>query len=102
MLERPVSWCGCCAGMETFDWDLAADALVWSLMVVDPAELIELSLEFDEISCERLFAKPFFQGLLEPFDLAGGLRVIGAPIERSDSCIAELGLEQHFEPAKFA
>lgn len=99
MLEGFVGWRGGGCGCEASDWDLAADSLVRSFMVVDPAELVELGLELGEVSCEGLFAEPFLQGLLEPFDLAGGLRVVGAPVERADPDVAELGLEQHFESA---
>ena len=41
---------------ESFDGDLSADALMRAFMVVDPAELVELGLELDEISSEGLLA----------------------------------------------
>ena len=46
-------------------------------MVVVVDERVELCLQLEEIAGEGLTAQPFLQGLLEPFDLAAGLGVVG-------------------------
>ena len=53
-----------------------------AFVVVDVAELVELGLELRQVSSEGLFAKPFLEGLLESFDLAGGLGVVWASGDR--------------------
>ena len=73
-----------------------------SLGVVDVAELVELSLERVEVRGEGLAAETLLEGLLEAFDLAGGLRVVGAAGGRSDPGVAQVGLEEDLEPAELA
>ena len=47
------------------------------MLVVVGAELVEATLELGEVTCQAagvvLAAQPVLEGLLEPFDLAGGL-----------------------------
>ena len=90
------------SGAEAFDGDLAADALVGALVVVDVAELVELGLQFVEVGGEGLFAEPFLQRLLEAFDLAGGLGVVGAAGDRGHAGVAETSFEDHFEAVELA
>lgn len=47
-----------------------------ALLVVDDSELVELLLELGDRGRRGLLAQPEFQGLVEPFDLALGLRVV--------------------------
>ena len=98
---RQGCWCWARwgAGVESFDRDASTDALMRPVKVVDLAELVELGLEFGDVAGEGLFAEPLLQGLLEPFDFAGRLRVVGPSSEGLDAGIAESGFEQHFEPA---
>ncbi len=53
-------------------------------MVVDPTELVELGLQLGEVGGQPAFlTQPLLQGLLEPFDFAGGLRVEWSTGDRS-------------------
>lgn len=52
--------------------------------VVVAAELIKLGLELSDGDRAGLSVEPFLQGLVESFDLAAGLRVIGAGMGEPD------------------
>jgi len=73
---------------------------VGSVVVVDVAELVELVLERGEAGGEGLAAQPSFEGLLEPFDLSGGLGVVWASGEGAHSGVAQVVFEQHFHAAQ--
>ena len=66
-------WCG----LPAFDRGDSPDAAVWPFVVVEVFEGVELMLEFVEVGGERLFAEPAFEGLVESFDFAAGLGVVG-------------------------
>ena len=71
-------------------------------MVVVVDEGVELGLEVGEVGGEWLVAEPFLEGLLEPFDLPGGLRVIRAAGGRCDAGLAQVRFEGDLEPAELA
>ena len=77
-----------------------------ALLVVVAAELVEAGLQLGEVTGQAvaavLAAQPPLEGLLEPFDLAGGLGVIGAAGERADPGVTQPGFEQHLEAAQLA
>ncbi len=57
---------------------LAAVRSVGAMVVVDEAEQVELGLELLEGARGGLLREPAFEGLVEPFDFAVGLGVLGA------------------------
>ena len=57
-----------------------AEGPVWSAGVVGLGELVELGLETDKAGGGGLSGEPPFQGLVEAFDLALGLRVVGVAV----------------------
>ena len=73
-----------------------------ALGVVDVTELVELVLQLSKIIGDGLFGEPFLQGLLEPFDFASGLRVIGTSCHWLDAGITQFCFEHHLEPAELA
>ena len=84
----------------------STDALMGSLLVVVAAERVEPGLQLGQVAGEAvetvLAAQPPLEGLLEPFDLAGGLGVIRAAGERADPGVSQAGFEQHLEAAQLA
>ena len=57
-----------------------AEGPVWSAGVVGLGELVELGLETDKAGGGGLSGEPPFQSLVEAFDLALGLRVVGVAV----------------------
>jgi hypothetical protein len=53
-------------------------------MVVVAGELVELGLQLGHGCGPGLLAQPAFEGLVEAFDLAAGLRVVGAGVPVGD------------------
>ena len=65
-----------------------------AVLVVLDEEAVEQALEFaDGGGLLRLSAEPFLQCLLEPFDLALGLGMVGLTVLLGDVQGAELSLE---------
>ena len=86
-------------GRPTLGGGLAADPAVGPLVVVVVDESVELGLEFVEISGEGLAAEPLLEGLLEAFDLAAGLGVVGAAGLGDHADGSELDFEADLEAA---
>ena len=61
-------------------WGDVAEACMWPLMVVDLNELINQILELGDGLCWWSGGDPFLHGLLEPFNLARGGRMVGAGV----------------------
>lgn len=78
----------------------AVDAVVGSLVVVVGDEGVELGLQFGEVGGRWAAAEPFLEGLLEAFDLAAGLGVVGAGRLGDDTDGAQLDLEADLEAAQ--
>jgi hypothetical protein len=97
---------GCCGGLggggggEAVVGCLAADALVGAFVVVGVAEPVELVLELVDVGGEGLSAEPLFEGLLEAFDLAGGLGVERSPGDRPDAGVAQVRFELDLDLAE--
>ena len=66
-----------------------AQCAVWSVVVVDFLEFIELLLEFCESVCWFSAAQSFFQCLVEAFDFALGLRMVGLAVLLNDSKLCQ-------------
>ena len=58
---------------------------VWALCVVDGAEGVELVLEFGQGGGSGSWGQPAFEGLVESFDLALGLGVVGMTVFLGDA-----------------
>ena len=67
------------AGVEGDQWGLAAEGPMGPEVVVEGAEGVELELELGERVGWRLAGQEALEGLVEAFDLAAGLGVVGAP-----------------------
>ena len=76
--ERMVGGSRLGVGFPNRVWGSASEAAVGPLLVVDDRELVQQGLELVERLCCGLGSEPLLEGLMEPFDLATGLRVIGA------------------------
>ena len=63
----------------------AVDAAVWALLVVVVAELVELGLQGGEGGRGVLAGEPVLQRLMQPFDLAAGLWVVGLGVGQGDA-----------------
>ena len=61
--------------------------------VVKGGELVEQHLEFDERLGGWLLVKPALEGLVEPFNLAAGGRVVRATVLLLDPKSVQLGFE---------
>lgn len=72
----------------------SADSAVRAFGVVPGAELVEHFLQFCDGGWLRPGGQPVFEGLVEPFDLALGLRVSGLAVLLLDV----VGLEEFLEP----
>lgn len=57
----------------------AVQGPVWAFVVIDVAELLQLFVEVFQGVGARLAGQPAFEGLVEAFDFALGLRVAGDP-----------------------
>ncbi|KQV07337.1 hypothetical protein ASC63_08540 [Leifsonia sp. Root112D2] len=64
---------------------VASERSVRALLVVDDAEPIELVLEVGDGVGGRLFSEPEFECLMEAFDLALGLRMVGVAVFLRDA-----------------
>lgn len=62
-----------------------SDGSVWSLLVVEVSEDVELGLEFFEAGSSGLGLEPALQGLMEPFHFALGLGVVGTSMTVVDT-----------------
>ena len=74
-------------------WCAATDRSVGSNVVVVAAEPVELAVQAGDGACGWLGGEPLLLGLLEAFDLAAGLGVVGAGVVEADTEAAELDLE---------
>ena len=61
-----------------------------SVPVVDGPEGVELHLQVSERLSSRLLGEEELEGLVEAFDLAAGLRVIGSRVDALDAEAVEL------------
>jgi hypothetical protein len=73
---------------------LAVDGSVGSGFVVVGAESEQLAGERGGRGCWGLGGEPFLLGLVEPFDLPAGLRMVGAGVVEADAEAAEFDLER--------
>lgn len=64
--------------MESLQWSSSVERSMWSLLVVDGAEGIELQLQVGKRLGRSLLGEEELQGLVEAFDFAAGLGVIGS------------------------
>jgi hypothetical protein len=71
------SWVGFGARVERGDGGLSVERAVGSVGVVGVDELVELVLERSDRGGRVLFGEELLLGLVEPFDLPAGLRVVG-------------------------
>jgi hypothetical protein len=100
MSDRSVGGTGGGKCSPAADRGPAADALVGAVVVVDLDELIELGLEGGQVGGEGSASEPALEGLLEPFDLPGGLGVVRGAGGGLDACVAEVGLEADLEASE--
>ena len=63
---------------------------MWSLLVIDGAESVELELQVGNRFGRSLSGEKELQGLVEAFDLAAGLGVIGRGVNALDAEAVEL------------
>jgi hypothetical protein len=63
--------------------------------VVVVAEGVELGLQLPQGPGSGLAGEPFLEGLVEPFDLAAGLRVVGPGVPEADAASVQGDLEDH-------
>lgn len=71
--------------------------LVGSVVVVEVPEGVELGLELDDTACRVEGGEVFLEGLVEAFELAAGLGVVGAGGDLVHAEGADPGLEDDFE-----
>ena len=71
--------------------EAALQGAVGALGVVDLAEPVELGLQLGDGGGWGLFGEPFLERLVEPFDLAVALGMVGAGVTGSDTEVAESG-----------
>jgi hypothetical protein len=64
---------------------VAADGPVWPDVVVVVTEGVQLPLQFGGGACAGLGGQPLLLGLVEAFDLAAGLRVVGPGVAEDDA-----------------
>ena len=81
------------SGIESLQRRAAVKSSMWSLLVIDGAESVELELEVGNRFGRSLSGEEELQGLVEAFDLAAGLGVIGRGVNATDAEAVELGLE---------
>jgi len=72
------------AGSEGFGGGVSLQCPVRALGVVVAGEAVQLGLEGFDRGGGFLFGEPFLLGLVEPFDLAAGLGVVGAGVVKAD------------------
>ena len=80
-----VGWGGFRGGGVGVGGGVAGEGPVGPEMVVEVAEPVELGLEVGEGGGGGLCGEPAFQGLVEAFDLALGLRVVGVAVLLGDA-----------------
>jgi hypothetical protein len=85
---------GFAAGFVGFCRGSSVDGAVRANSVVVVAEAVELGLQVTDRVGSGLVSEPFFQGLLEPLDLALGLGVVRAAVLLVDSEQVEFVLER--------
>jgi len=88
--------------MESLQWRAAVEGSVGTLLVVDGAEGIKLQLKVSDGLGRCLFGEEELQGLVEAFDLAAGLGVIGRGVNALNAQPVELGLESDPATARLA
>ena len=72
------AWLGFGACGECLVWGDVSAGAVWAVVVVVVDDHIELLLKFGDCRGGWLFSESEFQGLVEAFDFAAGLWVVGA------------------------
>lgn len=88
-------------GVEDLTWGAAADSAMRAVVVVVGDEPVDLSLEFDEVDGGVLFGEIALEGLMEAFDLAAGLGVIGPGVLVGHAEGLEEGFHHHFPAPMF-
>lgn len=81
------AWLCFWAGVECLVWCLVASGTVGSLCVVAGDDVVELLLEFADGVCWGLLGEGFFEGLVEAFDFAAGLWVVGPGVFVDDGVV---------------
>lgn len=76
---------GAGACVPRFGWCGPVERAVWPAGVVDVDERVELGLQVGEGVGGVAGGQPAFEGLVEPFDFAAGLRVVGAGVDQADA-----------------
>jgi len=87
------------AGVEGDQGGTAVEGAMRALLVVVAAKGVELELEHGDRGRRRLFGEEPFEGLVEAFDLAAGLGVVGSRVLGLDAQELELGLEDDLAAA---
>lgn len=82
------------SGVERVAWGGAAACSVGAHVVVVGGEAVELCLQLDDGRWSRLAGEEPFERLVEPFDLAAGLGMVGARVLQLDAQGEQLGLER--------
>ena len=89
-------------GLVGLDRGAPAKGAVGPLGVVVQPELVQLGLQLGHGAGPRLGREPLLLGLMERFDLAAGLRVVGAGVVEPDTEDAELDLQRDPAPRRAA
>jgi hypothetical protein len=88
------------AGLEGDQRGPAAQGAVGPTLVVVGAEGVELELQLGPAAGGRPAAQEALEGLVEAFNLAAGLGVVGGGVLGKDAEALQLGFEQDLAPAR--
>jgi hypothetical protein len=94
-----ASGLGLDAGVEDGDGSLSIKGPVWSLGVVVVAKGVELDLELGDRGRRGLLGEEALEGLVEAFDLAAGLGMVGGGVFEGDAEALEFQLQENLAPA---